>query len=151
MSTNICGPCKRALHDGCRGAEFCDCNHVVNVGPEVIESEPESSDKRDRRHKPDASLKDQQSTGRKRAALAYPLDREAPCEFTDASPSNPKGGGSQPITFGCSNNQEARHHGPDKNTLNNEEGNVHRICHWHHNNWHARNDPDYQPGMLQAD
>jgi hypothetical protein len=68
MSTSICGPCKRALHDGCRGAEYCDCNHVVSTGPEVIESDESNPDKRERRHKPDAALKDQQSTGRKRAA-----------------------------------------------------------------------------------
>lgn len=41
------------------------------------------------------------------------------------------------------NRQKARHHGPDKNTLNNEQGNVHRICHFCHNTWHAVNDEDY--------
>lgn len=148
---SICGPCKRALHDGCRGADFCACTHAVTTGPEIIESEESNGDKRERRNKPDAALKDQQSTGRKRAANLYPLDRERACEWQDAFPENLKGGGTRPIDFGCDNYQEARHHGPDKNTLNNEPGNVHRICHWHHNNWHARNDPDYQPGMLQAD
>lgn len=47
------------------------------------------------------------------------------------------------MSVGCDNLQQCRHHGPDKNTLNNDPGNVHRICHWHHNNWHALNDPDY--------
>lgn len=149
----ICGPCQRNLHGACRETN-CGCNHDFQyvIPPDDEPQEVAESSKRERRHKPDAALKDQQSTGRKRAALQYPLDREAPCEWADASPTNPKGGGTKPITMGCENKvQEARHHGPDKNTLNNEPGNVHRICHWHHNNWHAMNDPDYQPGMLKAD
>jgi len=44
--------------------------------------------------------------------------------------------------------QEARHHGPDKNTLNNEKGNVHRICHSCHNRWHTLNDEDYIWGNI---
>lgn len=53
------------------------------------------------------------------------------------------GGGQKPIV-GCLNGkQQARHHGPDKNTLNNEVGNVHRICHTCHNRWHTLNDDDY--------
>jgi hypothetical protein len=50
------------------------------------------------------------------------------------------GGGPFPVTFGCDNLQSHRHHGPDKNTMNNSDGNVHRICAVHHNNWHAQND-----------
>jgi hypothetical protein len=39
-----------------------------------------------------------------------------------------------------------RHHGPDKNTMRNEVGtNLHRICDWCHNQWHAKNDPFYGP------
>ncbi len=98
-----------------------------------------------KRGKRDASLKDQQSTGRKRAAKLFPLDRSAPCEWAAASESNPCGGGKHPLTFGCENLQSHRHHGPDKNTLNNEEGNVHRICSFHHNWWHAKNDEEYDP------
>ena len=152
----VCWPCRRALHEACRGSGYCSCNHASTPTTEVVTSEPDDDNgdeptKRHRSQKLDASLKDQQSTGRKRAALAYPLDREGPCEWADAGPTNPKGGGTKPVIFGCKNTQDARHHGPDKNTLNNDEGNVHRICHWHHNNWHAMNDPDYQPGMLKAD
>lgn len=148
----ICGPCIRSLHDACKEGD-CSCNHVAL---EIQETEEDEETKqvstRVRRNKPDAALTDQQSTGRKRAAKLYPLDDEAPCEWQDASPVNPKGGGTKPITVGCKNKvQQARHHGPDKNTLNNEPGNVHRICHWHHNNWHAANDADYQPGMLKGD
>lgn len=92
-----------------------------------------------RQLKRDAALKDQQSTGRKRAARWYPLDREAPCEWRGLS----NCGGNIGI-LGCySGLQEARHHGPDKSTSNNEPGNVHRICHACHNRWHAKNNPGY--------
>lgn len=101
-----------------------------------------------RRTKRDASLKDQQSTGRKRAARLYPLNREQPCEWRGKVR---MGGGDRPI-LGCLNGyQQARHHGPDKNTLNNEAGNVHRICHECHNRWHAANDPDYDPNKRLKD
>jgi hypothetical protein len=54
------------------------------------------------------------------------------------------GGGVFPI-IGCpGNNAVNRHHGPDKNTLNNESTNVHRICSPCHNRWHTRNDPIYE-------
>ncbi len=90
--------------------------------------------------KRDAALKDQQSTGRKRAARMYPLDREAECEWKGKKNC---GGGNFPV-MGCLNGkQEARHHGPDKSVTNNEEGNVHRICHSCHYRWHRANDPTY--------
>lgn len=95
------------------------------------------------RTKRDASLKDQQSTGRKRAAVLYPLARSEACEWRNASRENPMGGGSSPIINGCDGLQQQRHHGPDKNTLNNDLGNVHRICNHHHAHWHIQNDPDY--------
>lgn len=51
--------------------------------------------------------------------------------------------------MGClDGKQQARHHGPDKNTLNNDTGNVHRICHQCHNRWHARNDEGYVWGAV---
>ena len=155
---NVCFPCLRGLHEACKVAG-CECTHVVAVGPEVItgdessetEESGNSTQGRVRRNKPDAALKDQQSTGRKRAAQLYPLDREAPCEWLGKQG---MGGGTKPIN-GCpvadNCTQQARHHGPDKNTLNNEPNNVHRIGHLCHNRWHAANDPDYQPGLLKAD
>lgn len=93
-----------------------------------------------RRNKRSANLKDQQSTGRKRAAKLYPLAENSPCEWSNKSNC---GGGSYPI-LGCLNGtQQARHHGPHKNVMDNEEGNVHRICHACHNRWHTVNDPSY--------
>jgi hypothetical protein len=96
-------------------------------------------------YKSDASLKDQQSTGRKRAAAMYPLFRDDACEW---SRKKNCGGGANPITGCLDGKQQARHHGPDKNTLNNDEGNVHRICHSCHNNWHAANDGGYVWGNV---
>lgn len=155
MSHKICFSCIRNLHGACR--KPCECTHEIVK----VEDEPEStssddnsereSGQRQRRNKPDAAVKDQQSTGRKRAAKLYPLDREAPCEWLGKTG---MGGGAKPIN-GCAVadncTQQARHHGPDKNTLNNEPGNVHRIGHLCHNRWHAANDPTYQPGMLKGD
>lgn len=96
-------------------------------------------------YKDDSALKDQQSTGRKRAAVMYPLDPEMDCEWARQKNC---GGGSSPITGCISGKQQARHHGPDKNTLNNEAGNVHRICHNCHNRWHAKNDDGYVWGTV---
>lgn len=94
----------------------------------------------------DGNLKDQQSTGRKRAAVMYPLS-DAACEWKMRKNC---GGGPKPIV-GCVNGrQQARHHGPDKNTLNNDPGNVHRICHVCHNRWHTENDDIYVWGIIQA-
>lgn len=76
----------------------------------------------------------------------YPLDRDADCEWKMKAN---VGGGPKPI-IGCINGkQQARHHGPDKNTLNNDEGNVHRICVTCHNRWHTENDHIYAWGIIQ--
>lgn len=100
----------------------------------------EEEEKEHRTYKDDSSLRDQQSTGRKRAAIAYPLNEEALCEWAGKKNC---GGGDHPIVGCLGNLQQARHHGPDKNTLNNERGNVHRICHTCHNRWHTLNDEGY--------
>jgi hypothetical protein len=97
-----------------------------------------------------AQLKDPLSTGRKEAERKYPLYRERECEWANLLQA---GGGEHPIK-GCGidipvGNQQARHHGPDKNTMNNEKGNVHRICHRCHNKWHAANDEDYDPDKIK--
>lgn len=90
-------------------------------------------------HKPESALRDQQSTGRKRAAEMYPLYRDLDCEWMGRK----NCGGGKSIVGCMEGKQQARHHGPDKNTLNNDVGNVHRICHSCHANWHAANDPGY--------
>lgn len=175
-----CFSCLRGFHKTCRPP--CTCDHdlkdkvVVITGTDLQDSTgststlldgtdsnesvySERSTSRGHRFKRDQSLKDQQSTGRKRAARAYPLDRTSACEWQGLEQ---VGGGDKPIT-GCGvikdgvisaapGFQQNRHHGPDKNTLNNEPGNVHRICARCHNEWHAKNDPEYDPYQkLRAD
>lgn len=140
-----CISCGRGLHFEC-GVPCC-CSQDVNTVEEIEEDDDNGKQRSRGKRRPgsttykrDSNLKDQQSTGRKRAAVLYPLDKEAPCEWQGLRIA---GGGSFPI-IGCSSGtQQARHHGPDKNTLNNEEGNVHRICHRCHNRWHTKNDVGY--------
>lgn len=143
-----CYSCGSGYHEECINQDAsgkCCCILSNDSSAPVAEDEEDSGDFRKKklrsRGKRDATLKDQQSTGRKRAAQLFPLDREADCEWKSRKFA---GGGIQPI-IGCINGkQEARHHGPDKNTLNNEVGNVHRICAKCHNRWHTRNDDGYE-------
>lgn len=136
-----CTSCGAGFHFECE-EEPCCCSNDPPVAEEV-EDDPRNI----RGYKRDSTLKDQQSTGRKRAAVAYPLDYSAPCEWKGLRFA---GGGKFPI-IGCNGNtQRARHHGPDKNTLNNEDGNVHRICDFCHNRWHTQNDSEYTPGDFGA-
>lgn len=88
----------------------------------------------------DTNLKDPQATGRKRAAKMYPLDRTAPCEWQGLSN---VGGGKYPIVGCVTGLQQDRHHGPDKSVVNNDEGNVWRICSRCHNRWHSKNNKEY--------
>ena len=87
-----------------------------------------------------ADYKDPVSTGRKRAAEMYPISPGMVCEWAGLKKA---GGGVVPI-IGCLGRPASdRHHGPDKNTMNNAPGNLHRICDYCHNTWHAYNDPHY--------
>ncbi len=86
------------------------------------------------------------STGRKRAAMLYPITEGMTCEWAGLLYA---GGGVQTI-IGCAGNvlseergKYARHHGPDKNVLENRPGNVHLICPTCHVHWHALNDKYY--------
>lgn len=83
---------------------------------------------------------DLQSTGRKRAEKMAPIYDNMPCEWRNLLLA---GGGVIPIV-GCRNGVATnRHHGPNKSTLANWIGNLHRICADCHNRWHARNDKFY--------
>lgn len=151
-----CSPCLKGMHSACDGPKRCGCSHdnrgaVVEATPAVIPLEDVEEEENwrkasgrsgngRRRGKRDAALKDQQSTGRKRAARLYPLDRDAHCEWRGFANC---GGGITPI-LGCTIGfQTDRHHGPDKAVTNNEDGNVHRICSWCHHEWHAKNNDSY--------
>lgn len=140
-----CINCKDNLHWECVNMTSASCCCNGETSAPVAEEEDDFTEDRSRTYKRESALKDQQSTGRKRAARKYPLDADAPCEWLGLKFA---GGGKYPI-IGCHDGlQQARHHGPDKNTLNNDEGNVHRICTKDHNRWHARNDEEYEPGVI---
>lgn len=110
-----------------------------NVGGEDSKEAKENS-KRTRTPKRNDSLKDPHSTGRKRAAVLFPLEPDESCEWKGKAFC---GGGKFPIIGCIAGKQEHRHHGPDKNTLNNSRKNVHLICDDCHNIWHSQNDPSY--------
>ncbi len=88
-------------------------------------------------------MADPESTGRKRAKAAIPAEQLSGmiCEWALLKQA---GGGVNPIR-GCHGNKATdRHHGPDKNTLNNErQVNLHGICSFCHNEWNAKNDSTY--------
>jgi hypothetical protein len=95
---------------------------------------------------------DPESTGRKRQAEMYPITVGQVCEWAGLANA---GGEFMPIgIMGCVNNPATDlHHGPDKNTLNNEKAswgvgdreNTHIICSECHNSTHAANDGFYPP------
>jgi hypothetical protein len=87
-----------------------------------------------------ADYKDPISTGRKRAKEMYPITAGMTCEWAGLKFA---GGGSMPIVGCIGRPASDRHHGPDKNTMNNAPTNLHRICDFCHNTWHALNDPYY--------
>lgn len=136
-----CIDCGAGFHFACKESPCC-CSNSAPVAEETNDDERLQREELVT-YKRDTALKDQQSTGRKRAARLFPLDRTAPCEWQGLLFA---GGGRFPIVGCASGLQQARHHGPDKNTLNNEEGNVHRICHRCHNRWHTKNDDGYEWG-----
>lgn len=86
------------------------------------------------------ALADPISTGRKRAAVMYPIQPGQVCEW--ALKKN-CGGGIYPV-FGCTGRPAVNiHHGPDKSTLNNDRSNISVICTFCHNRWHTENDRTY--------
>ena len=133
LSLTPCLPCVAEFHEECSQLKDNQCCCKVS-GPSQLDN------KRGGPTKDDVEVTDPGSTGRKRAAVAYPITEGMICEWANL---NFAGGGYYPI-IGCPGNVATnRHHGPDKNTLNNDEGNVHRICAFCHNRWHARNDSLY--------
>lgn len=93
-------------------------------------------------------ITDKTSTGRKRAAALYPIFDGMTCQWAGLKAA---GGGVVPI-IGCSGNvivngkgpdKGDRHHGPDKNVINNSPSNVHLVCSTCHNRWHSLNNEFY--------
>lgn len=154
--TVVCGPCAVGYHWECsspteEGQCHCTVTPTVAEGPVGMTLEDAlrgSSEVKERggQIKEAANVKDLESTGRKRAARLYPIPKEGEpgypmgCEWRELSSA---GGGVIPI-IGCIDGfAVAIHHGPDKNTLSNFVGNVHRICATCHNRWHTVNDKYY--------
>lgn len=147
-----CWGCVTGLHFEClapvdeteEGFVHCCCT----LAQVIIEDEPEKRSVG--RPMLDVSeITDIRSTGRKRAAMLYPIFADMKCEWAGLRYA---GGGIEPI-IGCNGNiiqpikkgpnKGDRHHGPDKSVINNSPENVHRICSPCHNRWHAQNNKFY--------
>jgi hypothetical protein len=130
-----CPSCGRGFHSECEiGCEICHSDNdrkVASVAKTFgqVGQPVKDADK----------VTDPYSTGRKRAAIQYPLFKTNPCEWRGK-----KNCGGGEVVIGCREGlQQDRHHGPVKNPLRNEPGNVHRICKFCHNRWHVLNDSIY--------
>lgn len=138
LDKSICLPCATGFCDECPQLKGNSC--CCDDAQSGVSSTREISG-RTGPIKSDEDVTDPKSTGRKRAAVLYPISEGMVCEWSYLKNA---GGGIYPIVGCPGNSAVARHHGPDKNTLNNEQGNVHRICADCHNRWHSRNDPVYE-------
>jgi len=156
-----CFACRTGFHHECHiwwhwDSEECCCGGEVKFGPtgEVkVDAQGVSDSGEDAKEvdtgyisdgyqggKDLADYSDPISTGRKRAASMYPISAGMVCEWAGLKRA---GGGVSPIVGCVGRPASDRHHGPDKNTMNNAPGNLHRICDHCHNTWHAINDPAY--------
>lgn len=139
----VCLPCATGYHFECwrpNNTPACCCHDELKADGMIANAKAIVRERRGRKNKATGEVKDVESTGRKRAAILYPLDREAPCEWQGKKN---VGGGVEPIV-GCINGLQSNiHHGPDKNTLNNDPDNISRICARCHNRWHTANDKYY--------
>lgn len=130
-----CIYCGQGFHDECENG----CDNCHGNEDKAFKSIVTLSGGRGAPLKNPEDVKDKFSTGRKRAAVHWPIFKDKPCEWQGKK----NCGGGQPI-IGCLKGlQVDRHHGPVKQVLRNEPGNVHRICKKCHNRWHAVNDPIY--------
>lgn len=154
-----CLACRASFHNECWQTfdpdytEVCCCGGEVKFTPNgdvKASGAPESSDNATldsgyiddgyQASKDLADYKDPISTGRKRAAEMYPISAGMVCEWAGLAKA---GGGVVPIVGCVGRPASDRHHGPDKNTMNNAPSNLHRICDYCHNTWHALNDLHY--------
>lgn len=133
-----CVDCGRGFHALCRPCRRnrCHPDPETPVSEEKVVSDETPQSRKSARE----NLKDPKSTGRKRAAVLYPIDSDAPCEWRGLRNC---GGGRRPIIGCLDGTQKHRHHGPVKETTRNELGNVHRICADCHVHWHELNDLIY--------
>jgi hypothetical protein len=134
----ICLTCLAEFHYECSNPEdyegilVCCCKTVTLI--------TEGGAPRGGPTKAPEEMADPTSTGRKRAAQLKPIEPGMVCEWKLLARA---GGGVIPI-IGCVGNPAKNiHHGPDKDTTNNADENLHRICSECHNRWHSLNDPFY--------
>jgi hypothetical protein len=144
-----CVPCGRNFHEECeKGCKKCHGKKKGEAASLLFEKTDKSVSGNDTVGTPSSSsrkskvrdLKDEKSTGRKRAARLYPISKDDPCEWMGLKNC---GGGRRPVVGCYDGRQQERHHGPVKKTTRNEEGNVHRICEPCHIHWHELNDLIY--------
>lgn len=128
-----CLGCGRGFHDECV-TNCANCHPAITESIRIFTGVGKGAPIKD-----PEKVTDRLSTGRKRAAQQYPIFKDQPCEWRGKK----NCGGGQPIVGCIKGFQRHRHHGPVKDTLRNEPGNVHRICHDCHNRWHAINNPVY--------
>jgi hypothetical protein len=130
-----CPSCGRGFHEEC----IIGCNDCHGKEDKLVRTLVHSGTMGAPLKNPE-DIKDPYSTGRKRAAIQYPIFKTNPCEWRGKKNC---GGGKETI-IGCIDGfQRDAHHGPVKNPLRNEPGNVHRICKHCHNRWHELNDGIY--------
>src|SRR5687767_4378746 len=101
-SDGLCWECTNLSNGAC-----CCNGPSASIAEEIEDAEEETRDsRRPTTYKREGTLKDQQSTGRKRAARLYPLNPDASCEWRGLKNA---GGGQFPIV-GCNSGvQQARH------------------------------------------
>lgn len=150
---SVCWPCVCGLHEECyepsdldNGLSKCCC-----VLGEPIDLDSENQNGVGRPVADPTEIRDILSTGRRRAQMLYPIMSNMVCEWAGLKFA---GGGVYPIV-GCRGNiinptkkgatAGHRHHGPNKNVIDNSPLNVHRICATCHVRWHTLNNPTY-PG-----
>lgn len=131
----------RYFYEECDKYPDCGCLETPAQQMEEEEVRSETTQSNNSELKDNSKVIDPKSTGRKRAAKMFPLDRTKACEWQKKKFLLKENGDS---FIGCVNGlQTAIHHGPNKDTLVNEIGNVWRICIICHNRYHTLIDPDY--------
>lgn len=158
----MCSPCAAGFPEECRnpreveGGWIIPCQALFDVV--TLKSTNGGGLGPGRQALDPSQITDAKSTGRKRAAMVMPILTGQTCQWAGLKFA---GGGVVPIV-GCQGNTVAdvksaeqaqekgvdepghRHHGPDKNTLNNSPGvNLHAVCTTCHTRWHALNNEHY--------
>lgn len=155
MIASVCWSCVVGLHEECFEPELVADDSIEGDWTTCCCANNADADAKDfvngvgRPMLDPKDITDITSTGRKRAAMLYPIMEDMTCEWSGLRFA---GGGVKPI-IGCDGNTLTadkgssrtghRHHGPDKNVINNAPDNVHRVCSTCHNRWHALNNEFY--------